>query len=576
MCSAPAAALRQLCVAKRLVTPPPMAGSVPGTLVTAVPEGIARVPVVASAQVVQTEAAQRAAPTQALLHAPQCVLDVRVSTSQPLPAMPSQLPKFAAQVMPQADDAHTGALFGPDAQALLQAPQLALETRVSTSQPLLGAPSQSAKLDAQEKPHWPSTQTASALPRLGQARPQRPQLAALVLRATSQPSPGSPLQSAKPALQAKPQAPALHVDDALARVGHAAPQPPQWSTERLVSVSQPSLAMPLQSPKEGLQVYSQPPLSQRAAAFARAVQTAPQPPQCRRSESVETQTPLHAVCAPGQETWQRPAAQRSPDAQITPQAPQFAGSSASVTQRPAQISCPDGHDVTHARFSQDCPVLHAVPQAPQFARSVMRFAQKRMPPLSHSDSGEAQPTVQAPLEHTSPVMQARPQAPQFARSVLRVTQLPAQSVCPVGHVVTHAPETQTCPETQTRPQAPQFAGSRPVDTHTAPQAVCPDGHETSQRPALHTCPDAHALPQAPQFARSVRVSTQARAGPSPHSVSTVAQRRVHAPMEHTSPGAQAVPHAPQLPLSVAVVTQRPSQTVCPAGHEVLHMPPTHA
>src|SRR5690242_4799298 len=60
--------------------------------------------------------------------------------------------------------------------------------------------------------------------------PQAPQLFASVRVSTSQPFAGSPSQSAKPGLHAKPHAPAVHVATALATVAvHATPQPPQFA-----------------------------------------------------------------------------------------------------------------------------------------------------------------------------------------------------------------------------------------------------------------------------------------------------------------------------------------------------------
>ena len=85
--------------------------------------------------------------------------------------------------------------------AVSHAPQLALSVRVSTSQPLAGLRSQSAKPVAQAiTAQAPTAQVAVAL---GSAhtRPQAPQLDALVLRSVSQPLVARPSQSPKPAVQ---------------------------------------------------------------------------------------------------------------------------------------------------------------------------------------------------------------------------------------------------------------------------------------------------------------------------------------------------------------------------------------
>jgi hypothetical protein len=54
-----------------------------------------------------------------------------------------------------------------------------------------------------------------------------PQLLGSVLRLTSQPSEATPLQSAKPALQVKPQVPLVQVRVALARLGQLLLHAPQ-------------------------------------------------------------------------------------------------------------------------------------------------------------------------------------------------------------------------------------------------------------------------------------------------------------------------------------------------------------
>ena len=76
-----------------------------------------------------------------------------------------------------------------------QAPQLALSVRVSTSQPFTGSRSQSAKPVAQAiTAQAPAAQVAVALGS-AHARPQAPQLDALVVRLVSQPLAAAPSQS---------------------------------------------------------------------------------------------------------------------------------------------------------------------------------------------------------------------------------------------------------------------------------------------------------------------------------------------------------------------------------------------
>ena len=82
-----------------------------------------------------------------------------------------------------------------------QAPQLALSVPVFTSQPFTGSRSQSAKPAAQvATAQAPPAQVALAWGS-AQARPQEPQLVALVWRLVSQPSLAVALQSPAPALQ---------------------------------------------------------------------------------------------------------------------------------------------------------------------------------------------------------------------------------------------------------------------------------------------------------------------------------------------------------------------------------------
>jgi hypothetical protein len=132
---------------------------------------------------------------------PQCAALVRVSASQPLLVLPSQSEKPAVQVSAHMPTAHAGTALGAPGQEVPQAPQWEVLVRVSVSQPLVGLSSQLPNPIAQAAtPHCPIAQTAVALGGL-QVRPQAPQCAVLVRVSTSQPLPGSLSQSAKPAAQ---------------------------------------------------------------------------------------------------------------------------------------------------------------------------------------------------------------------------------------------------------------------------------------------------------------------------------------------------------------------------------------
>jgi hypothetical protein len=110
-----------------------------------------------------------------------------------------------------------------------QLPQFAVLVWRLTSQPLEGLPSQLPKFSAQlATAQAPALHAAVALARL-HAAPQRPQLAALVLRLTSQPLPLLLSQLAKPLWQLMLQVDDAQVPRAFAGTGQVTPQPPQLS-----------------------------------------------------------------------------------------------------------------------------------------------------------------------------------------------------------------------------------------------------------------------------------------------------------------------------------------------------------
>lgn len=72
-----------------------------------------------------------------------------------------------------------------------------------------------------------------------QARPHAPQFATLVFVSTSQPLLATPSQSANPVLQVKPQTELVHLTVALARAGHLVVHEPQWFGSVVVLVHCP-------------------------------------------------------------------------------------------------------------------------------------------------------------------------------------------------------------------------------------------------------------------------------------------------------------------------------------------------
>ena len=125
-----------------------------------------------------------------------------------------------------------------------------------------------------------------------QALPHRPQFPAVVRMFTSQPLAAIPSQSAKPALQVNPHAPAAHVTVAFALAAHARPQPPQWSTLVTVFVSHPVIRLPSQSAVPAAQL----PTEQMPAMHVRVPlggvgQTLRHTPQLLTSLTVPTSQP---------------------------------------------------------------------------------------------------------------------------------------------------------------------------------------------------------------------------------------------------------------------------------------------
>ena len=134
---------------------------------------------------------------QTLPQAPQFELLVPRVVSHPLDALPSQLPKPGSQdPSPQAPPAQTGVPWTSDGQAMPQAPQLARLVPRLVSQPLTALPSQLPKPAAQApRPHTPPTHVALALAGRGHALPHTPQLSTVTARLVSQPFVGSLSQS---------------------------------------------------------------------------------------------------------------------------------------------------------------------------------------------------------------------------------------------------------------------------------------------------------------------------------------------------------------------------------------------
>jgi len=319
-----------------------------------------------------------------------------VLISQPLAALPSQLPKPALHVIPQVP---AGQVAVPLVvlQTALQDPQCSGLLRL-VSQPLAGLLSQSPKPEAQAIPQLPAVQVGVP-PDVEQTWPQVLQLLTLVFRFTSQPLAGLLSQSAKPALQVPmAQVPLLQVAAALANV-HLVPQALQLLTSVLRLTSQPLVALPSQLPEPAVHApIVQVLLTQLAAALAN-VHTVPQPPQLLTSVVV-----------------------------VVPQATPVPG---------GQVALPAPHVLyphVPALHTGVPPVVgHLVPQALQLFTSEFRLTSQPLVALPSQLANPALqvPMAQVPLLHVAEALvyaQTVLQLLQWAGSVLRLISQPLEAV----------------------------------------------------------------------------------------------------------------------------------------------------
>lgn len=181
---------------------------------------------------------------QAVPHAPQLAVLVFRFTSQPFATLESQLPNPAVQVMPQLPALQNGVPL-LELHVPLHAPQWVVFVWRSTSQPLERLPSQLPKPAEQVMPHRPPEQVAVPFVELHTV-PQLPQLPGR-LRFVSQPLAALPSQLPHPELQTMPQTPPEQVAVPLVEL-QTVPQPPQARGLLLVIVSHPLLALPSQLP----------------------------------------------------------------------------------------------------------------------------------------------------------------------------------------------------------------------------------------------------------------------------------------------------------------------------------------
>lgn len=209
---------------------------------------------------------------------------------------------------------------------------------------------------------------------VAQRVPHAPQCVASELSSVSQPLSMFPSQFPNPVAHVNPHTPpGRHVGFAPARIGHALPHEPQFTTDSS-EVSQPSLATPLQFANPLWHVMTvQAPPEQPAVTVRESVQTLPQAPQFVGSLCVSRQARLQHV------------PQHSPGSPVAPaQAP------------PAE---------THGRQTPPCTVSPA--QHSPFVDAVS-------PDLRHGM--QTPPTTTDPSQHCSPpgaVPLATQQTPPF-------------------------------------------------------------------------------------------------------------------------------------------------------------------
>jgi hypothetical protein len=527
---------------------------------------------------------------QLLAHEPQLPSLAETGFSQPSSgpgaAGRAQLSNPSLHVDAQAPAEHWSDATPAVLQARPQAPQWVTLLPRSASHPFDGTPSQSSKLPVQAATsHTPPRHTGLAFGKL-HAAPHLPQLATPLLVSTSQPLSGLPSQSAKPPLHcATVHLPAAHPAVALGRLQTVA-QPPQWIG---------SVPRSRHAPPQSLAGGEQPPAHTPALQTWLPAQDAPHLLQFFGSDcrlvSQPFAWPRSQLAKPGAQD----SITHVPTSQIGvacgseqafPQAPQlprlvaslasqpFAGSPSQSAKPSLQAAIPQ---TPAAQFGVALGRLHAAPQAPQFAMLVLVFTSQ---PSDATPLQSPVPALQVAMMHAPPThpgvafarAQALPQALQLAGLVLVFTSQPSlalrlQSVNPTAqNAIVQAPALQTetaAARLQATPQPPQLdrlvwrLTSQPSDA-TPLQSANP-----ALQPAIEQSPPAHpamafgreqAPVQLPQWFGSVASVTQEP----PQFVVPPVQFAVQEPPLHTCPPVQATPHFPQLLASVSALISQPS------------------
>jgi hypothetical protein len=369
-------------------------------------------------------------PGQTTPQPPQLRPSTLTLASQPLVALLSQLPKPVAHepvpaLTTQAPAAQLSApgawlTLGSAAQGRPHAPQFATLVSSGVSQPLVALPSQLPMLVLHTRLQTPPAQLAVP-PALGHTLPHRPQWLVLVKIVVSQPSAGFELQSllSRGHASATPQVLAAQAATApTGGGGHTAVGPvhaPQWLMSPIaVFTSQPFAGLPSQSAKPVLQVpRMHTPPAQVAPALANW-QRLPQTPQFITSVEVVVSQPLAELLSQLPKPSRQLASVHALPAQPAsapatmhwlPHALQLLGSLVRSRQVLPQRVCPAGHTTRHEAT--------------------------RAPPSTEPASltPPSPPLVEGRVQRSPTfVAQAMPQAPQFW-SVVRSTHAPLQTAC---------------------------------------------------------------------------------------------------------------------------------------------------
>ncbi len=256
------------------------------------------------------------------------------------------------------------------------------------------------------------------------AVPQAPQWLLDVWRFVSQPSEYVPLQSPKLVLhEATRHAPDEHAGTPLATV-QTVPHAPQFETSAPMLTSQPLAALRSQSAKPALQVKPQVPEAQVDVALARAGQTVPHEPQLFGSVAVLVHEPEQLMSPVAQVTTHAPAEHTWPEAQRTPHMPQLLLSTRRSRHVPEQFVCPVGHTSVQTLDTQLCPVAQTRPHAPQLFTSLVRSRQL----VPHAVRPVAQLVTHAEPMQICPEGQTVPHVPQLLRSLVVSTQVEPHAV----------------------------------------------------------------------------------------------------------------------------------------------------